>query len=161
MSSLRVLLLFTGVSSNIRLWHIQGNHLTLPLRIKDDILLFFKLYDPNKEELRLFLSLTWNIIVLCVIIWQLWAWWDIIPMIINRYVGSLFLKASSKPSEVYSPARLESTPLSGGGGGLDMLNCALQKVHFPPYCCPLEWILWLIQWQISYPFVCFNYVYAW
>jgi ubiquitin carboxyl-terminal hydrolase 7 len=47
---------------------LQENHLTLPLKTKDDILLFFKLYDPDKEELR--------------------------------YVGSLFLKASSKPSDI-------------------------------------------------------------
>ncbi|KQK09967.1 ubiquitin carboxyl-terminal hydrolase 13 isoform X2 [Brachypodium distachyon] len=47
---------------------VQENHLTLPVNSKEDILLFFKLYDPDKEELR--------------------------------YVGSLFLKASLKPSDI-------------------------------------------------------------
>ncbi|CAM0883475.1 unnamed protein product [Alopecurus aequalis] len=46
---------------------VQENHLTT-LKTKDDILLFFKLFDPDKEELR--------------------------------YVGSLYLKASSKPSDI-------------------------------------------------------------
>lgn len=47
---------------------VQENHLTLASKTKDDILLFFKLYDPEKEELR--------------------------------YVGSLFLKASYKASDI-------------------------------------------------------------
>ncbi|KAM0883676.1 hypothetical protein ACQ4PT_031462 [Festuca glaucescens] len=54
--------------SELRLYLEIENHLTLPLKTKDDILLFFKLYDPEKEELR--------------------------------YVGSLFLKASNKPSDI-------------------------------------------------------------
>ncbi|VAH64437.1 unnamed protein product [Triticum turgidum subsp. durum] len=41
-------------SSELRLYLevVQENHLTLASRTKDDILLFFKLYDPEKEELR-------------------------------------------------------------------------------------------------------------
>uniref|UniRef100_A0A453FM38 ubiquitinyl hydrolase 1 n=1 Tax=Aegilops tauschii subsp. strangulata TaxID=200361 RepID=A0A453FM38_AEGTS len=38
-------------SSELRLY-LEENHLTLASRTKDDILLFFKLYDPEKEELR-------------------------------------------------------------------------------------------------------------
>jgi hypothetical protein len=45
------------------------------------------------------------------------------------------------PAEVYSSARLESTRLYRGGGGLGMLNGALHKVHFPTYCCAITWIL--------------------
>ncbi|VAH80645.1 unnamed protein product [Triticum turgidum subsp. durum] len=41
-------------SSELRLYLevVQENHLTLASRTNDDILLFFKLYDPEKEELR-------------------------------------------------------------------------------------------------------------
>jgi hypothetical protein len=43
-----------------------------------------------------------------------------------------------------------------------MRNSALRKVYFPPCCCALAQLLWsILQWQISYPFVCFSFVYAW
>lgn len=39
---------------------VQENHpISVPPKTKDDILIFFKLYDPEKEELRLFLSLVY------------------------------------------------------------------------------------------------------
>jgi hypothetical protein len=44
-------------------------------------------------------------------------------------------------AEVYSSSSSESAPPSRGGADLDMLNSALQKVFFLPYCSPLAWLL--------------------
>jgi hypothetical protein len=48
---------------------------------------------------------------------------------------------------------LRYTPLPawrGRPGHAQQSPRALQKVHVPPYWCPLSWLLWLIQWHISY-----------
>ena len=68
-----------------------------PDKTKEDILLFFKLYDPEKEELRYFLSCLWlprfvsftqNLTTLILFILYI------------RYVGRLFVKALGKPAEI-------------------------------------------------------------
>ncbi|CAK7325156.1 unnamed protein product [Dovyalis caffra] len=63
-----------------------------PEKTKEDILLFFKLYDPSKEELRychLHLTVVRNYSRL-----QLLNFFD------DRYVGRLFVKGSGKPLEI-------------------------------------------------------------
>lgn len=71
----------------------------LPDKTKEDILLFFKLYDPEKEELRYsFIFLPINLFFFSNNTLPFCFW----PIIIFRYVGRLFVKALGKPADILS-----------------------------------------------------------
>ncbi|XP_059665781.1 ubiquitin C-terminal hydrolase 12-like isoform X1 [Cornus florida] len=63
-----------------------------PVKTKEEILFFFKLYDPLKEELRYLLFLSFLGLEFYVITQALF--------LVVRYVGRLFLKGSGKPVEI-------------------------------------------------------------
>ena len=80
--------------------------LPLPDKTREDIFLFFKLYEPEKEQLRYFsyipthyyLSYTQYFIFR----------WIFIPLLdgIFRYVGRLFVKASGRPQDILPKLRM-------------------------------------------------------
>jgi ubiquitin carboxyl-terminal hydrolase 7 len=64
-----------------------------PEKTKDDILLFFKLYDPSKEELRYSSHVHFTFVRNCSQLLLL-NFFD------DRFVGRLFVKGSGKPLEI-------------------------------------------------------------
>ena len=81
---------FTGLFQDLR-------PIPPPDKSKEDILLFFKLYDPEKAELR---YLTGLFIIISFIPGCFMVFWHFSFFHVSRYVGRLFLKSSSKPIEI-------------------------------------------------------------
>jgi ubiquitin carboxyl-terminal hydrolase 7 len=101
-----------------------------PEKTKEDILLFIKLYDPEKQELRYLIifgsCLLSYLCPLCSL--ESWCLWHDKLLHDPRYVGRLFVKNSSKPIEIL--AKLNQMAGFASEEEIELYEVCLYQVYF-------------------------------